>query len=494
MKLRAWQSECIESAISKYHSSKHFLALATPGAGKTIMASVLAKKLFDQGKIDLVLCFSPSSMVSYDFSAALSEQFGAHFDGAMGAMGNAYTYQALNNLDDSVWLLFLRYRIFVIFDEIHHCAGASLQNSNTWGARIIEKIKENACYSIALTGTPWRSDALPIALAEYCNESGNIQCDYTYGLKAAIDDNVCRVPQVVALDNDNISLREGDEVNLFNSFTDLLSRSQVSYSKIVINESVIEQLIIIANLKLNELRTFNNNAGGLVVASSISHAFQIQQIIHKILGEAAVVVTSDEIEASSMISDYRHGSEKWIISVGMISEGTNIPRLQVCCYLSNVKTEMYYRQVLGRILRFTLTENQEAVFFMPAEPHLLEYAHRVVQDIPEDLAKVKMVAMDQPLMTDIEIDDQVADFDNTVETAIVVSDEPTLVLTTDVHSVASFNEEEGFISQNLLEVCERSMDVTGSFSHSALAIEGLDHLYISKDSLEKLAIYSNESF
>ena len=494
MKLRDWQSECIESAISKYHSSKHFLALATPGAGKTIMASVLAKKLFDQGKIDLVLCFSPSSMVSYDFSTALSEQFGAHFDGAMGAMGNAYTYQALSNLDDSVWLLFLRYRIFVIFDEIHHCAGASLLDSNAWGARIIEKIKENACYSIALTGTPWRSDALPIALAEYCNESGNIQCDYTYGLKAAIDDNVCRVPQIVALDNDNISLREGDEINLFNSFSDLLSRSQVSYSKIAINESVIEQLIIIANLKLDKLRIFNNSAGGLVVASSIAHAYQIQQIIHDMLGEAAVVVTSDEAQASSIISDYRHGSEKWIISVGMISEGTNIPKLQVCCYLSNVKTEMYYRQVLGRILRFTLAENQEAVFFMPAEPHLLEYAHRVVQDIPEDLAKVKIVSMDQSLITDIETDDQVADFDDTVGAGIVVYDELPLALTTDINLVNSFNEEEGVISRHLTVVCEKSVDVTGSFSHSELAIKGLDHLYISKDSLEKLAIYNNEPF
>ncbi|REL31957.1 DEAD/DEAH box helicase family protein [Thalassotalea euphylliae] len=63
MKLRNWQSECIHSAISKYKSSKHFLALATPGAGKTVMASVLAKLMYDQGDIDLVLCFSPSSIV-----------------------------------------------------------------------------------------------------------------------------------------------------------------------------------------------------------------------------------------------------------------------------------------------------------------------------------------------------------------------------------------------------------------------------------------------
>ena len=35
----------------------------------------------------------------------------------------------------------------------------------------------------------------------------------------------------------------------------------------------------------------------------------------------------------------------------MISEGTDIPRLRVCCHLSRIRTELRYRQVLGRILR-----------------------------------------------------------------------------------------------------------------------------------------------
>ena len=61
MKLRHWQSQCIKTAIDKYLQHKHFLVLATPGAGKTFMASHLAKLLKDQNKIDLVLCFSPSS-------------------------------------------------------------------------------------------------------------------------------------------------------------------------------------------------------------------------------------------------------------------------------------------------------------------------------------------------------------------------------------------------------------------------------------------------
>ena len=66
----------------------------------------------------------------------------------------------------------------------------------------------------------------------------------------------------------------------------------------------------------------------------------------------------------------------------MISEGTNIPRLQVCCHLTHFKTELHYRQILGRILRVTDAENQEATLYMPAEPRLVEYAYRISEDIP----------------------------------------------------------------------------------------------------------------
>jgi superfamily II DNA or RNA helicase len=67
----------------------------------------------------------------------------------------------------------------------------------------------------------------------------------------------------------------------------------------------------------------------------------------------------------------------------MISEGTDIPRLKVCCHLTRVKTELYFRQVLGRILRSTGIEKDEGFLFMPAEPNLVEYAERVVENIPD---------------------------------------------------------------------------------------------------------------
>ena len=67
----------------------------------------------------------------------------------------------------------------------------------------------------------------------------------------------------------------------------------------------------------------------------------------------------------------------------MISEGTDIPRLQVCCHLSRVKTELYFRQVLGRILRTNDSLNQQAWLYTFAEPKLVEFASRIAEEIPD---------------------------------------------------------------------------------------------------------------
>ncbi|MFT5760620.1 MAG: superfamily II DNA or RNA helicase [Alteromonadaceae bacterium] len=403
MKLRQWQVSCIDKALKQYlNGNSHFLALATPGAGKTLMASELADQLLKNNLIDLIICFSPSSIVSQDFSQSLQLRINERFDGLLGAKGHSLTYQSLQHLDDAFWQLFHRYRVFVIFDEIHHCAGSNIGNANAWGEQIILNIQDKAKYTLALTGTPWRSDAAPIVLSNYMHPSNKISCDYVYGLAKAIQDNVCRIPQIIAVDNNNISVVDEDETKTFTSFKCLLSQSIIPYQEIIENEKVIKYVISSAQKKLSSIRTKNSDAAGLIVAYSVEHAKQISTLMKACFNEDAVVVTYRENEPTSIIQQFRHAKTKWIISVGMISEGTNIPRLQVCCHLTNIKTEMHFRQILGRILRMTGSKNQEAVMYMPAEPKLLEYAYRVKQDVPFEADVVKFEKMVAEVEDDVE--------------------------------------------------------------------------------------------
>lgn len=103
-------------------------------------------------------------------------------------------------------------------------------------------------------------------------------------------------------------------------------------------------------------------------------------------------------DAQQVINAFRESNCRWIVAVGMISEGTDIPRLQVCCYLSRIRTELHYRQVLGRILRRIGKSDDEAWLFMLAEPTLQHLAGRIADDLPEDLAVLKQVQNINPLV------------------------------------------------------------------------------------------------
>jgi superfamily II DNA or RNA helicase len=476
MKLRQWQADCINLALKQYlNGTSHFLALATPGAGKTLMASELADQLLKNNMVDLIICFSPSSIVSQDFSESLQLKTQERFDGLIGARGRSLTYQNLQYLDVNFWQLFERYRVFVIFDEIHHCAGSNIDNANAWGEQIILNIQDKAKFTLALTGTPWRSDAAPIVLSNYMHPSKKISCDYVYGLSEAIKDDVCRVPQIIAIDNNNISVVDDVETKIFSSFKSLLTESVVPYQEIIENEAVIKYVISSAHKKLSSIRTKNSDAAGLIVASSVEHARQISTLMKTSFNEDTVVVTYRESEPTSIIQQFRGAQTKWIISVGMISEGTNIPRLQICCHLTNIKTEMHFRQILGRILRMTGSKNKEAIMYMPAEPKLLEYAYRVKQDVPFESDVVKFEKMKAVVQEDIEGKEfSTVTFDK--KRASTPKVEVDLNGFDDVVGQPVFYESNEVVEKHFLtNAYERVVNISGRFQQEAIAL-GLSEL------------------
>jgi superfamily II DNA or RNA helicase len=479
MKLRQWQSDCIALALKQYQNNHHhFLALATHGSGKTLMASELADQLLKSNLVDLVICFSPSSIVSQDFNESLQLTTQERFDGLIGAKGRSLTYQSLQYLDGNFWQLFEKCRVFVIFDEIHHCAGSNLENANAWGEQIILNIQDKAEFTLALTGTPWRSDAAPIVLSNYIHPSNKISCDYVYGLSEAITDDVCRVPQIIAIDNNNISVVDDDEAKTFTSFKSLLTETSVPYQEIIENEAVIKYVISSAQKKLKIIRKKNSDAAGLIVASSVEHAKQISTLMKTCFNEDSVVVTYRESEPTSIIQQFRHAQTQWIISVGMISEGTNIPRLQICCHLTNIKTEMHFRQILGRILRMTGSKNQEAIMYMPAEPKLLEYAYRVKQDVPfeADVVKFeKMKAIDSEGIENKEISPVIFDKKKPIRPLIEVGFVGLDNIGEAIEQPDLFNVDESIEEHYLTNSYERVVNVYGRFQQEAIAL-GLSEL------------------
>ncbi|MEZ9556342.1 DEAD/DEAH box helicase [Vibrio splendidus] len=389
--LRQWQIECSEKALLKFRSNQqHFFCQATPGAGKTVLAATVASRLFNDNMVDLVLCFSPSLTVSDGIKRTFSRTLNCTFNGGLGSIGQSLTYQSIQFLNDEFWKTLCNHRVFVVFDEIHHCSGSEIENANVWGQQVLTKIQGLATYTLAMSGTPWRSDALPIVMGEYSNNDNQLLVDYQYTLKQAIADKVCRSPTLVLVDNEHLSVASDEKVESFSSILEMLKQTKTSYLSVIHNQEAMEYLLGLGCKKLAEIRSQLPTAGGLVVASSVQHAQAIKKILSQKYAQSVSIVTYRHEEPLAEIERYRQSDAQWIVSVGMISEGTDIPRLQVCCHMSSVKTELYFRQVLGRILRVNDAVNQEAWLFTFAEQSLIKYAERIEQDIPESCMFAKI--------------------------------------------------------------------------------------------------------
>ncbi|WP_027614758.1 MULTISPECIES: DEAD/DEAH box helicase [unclassified Pseudomonas] len=396
MSLRVWQKSCVSAALERYQLSPHFFCHATPGSGKSRMAAEVAHRLLQADLIDLVLCFAPSCQVVEGLKRSFTRVLGRPLDGRLGSLGVASTYQAMGHHDASFWQLLENYRVLAVFDEIHHCAGHDPVLSNTWGQVILQRLQDQAVFTLALSGTPWRSDEKAIALARYSDPEGRLVCDFRYGLKEAIADSVCRSPRIFIIDNSAIRLTElsGDSsiVTIYTSIAQLLNESPINFEELLTHYDIVDNVLDLGRSRLDEIRRKIPDAGGLVVATNIRHAHQIAAALRR-QGDECLVVTTRTPGAQQIINDFREGLGKWIVAVGMISEGTDIPRLQVCCYLSRIRTELHFRQVLGRVLRRSSCEDTEAWLYVIAEPSLLQFARRVAEDLPDDLAVLSNVQL-----------------------------------------------------------------------------------------------------
>ncbi|WP_409321456.1 DEAD/DEAH box helicase [Pseudomonas monteilii] len=393
--LRTWQRLCIDAALHTYQTSPHFFCQATPGAGKSRMAAELAKRLISEDAIDFVLCFGPSCQIVSGLANTFSKVLGRPFDGRIGASGTAITYQGMEYQSDSFWQLLDDYKVFAVFDEIHHCSGSEQFIGNSWGQTIMQRIQDRAAYTLALSGTPWRSDEHAIALARYSNPEGRLICDYRYGIKESINDGVCRSPRIALMEVNSIRVEtitaKQSSTSEYSSIAEILSDSPITFEDLVSHDEVVKEVLNLGCNRLHSLIPDDPHAGGLIIASSINHAYQVAAVLTS-MDEECRVVTNRTPDAQLVIDDFRRGAGRWIVAVGMISEGTDIPRLRVCCYLSRIRTELHYRQVLGRVLRRTGAFDDNAWLYVLAEPSLLNFSHRIASDLPDDNAVIDLIA------------------------------------------------------------------------------------------------------
>lgn len=421
---RLWQRRF----IAKYHANKEadFLCVACPGAGKTLAAGFIARDLLGAGEIDRVLVVVPSGPLRMQWHNALA-QLGVIVDGStmnnpMGEMdtiqgqqtdGWVVTYQSLAQESAVHRVLNSNKRTLAILDEVHH-----LSTKSAWGRAAVHAV--GACSRrLSLSGTPFRGDGDEIPFVEYkdglCryrdeyDEDGNLVVyprgfDYSYG--TALNDRPAPVRESVfeTFDGDVAWMEYGkespEEARISDESLNKDRRRKVNRNALNVAGDWLQDVLQGADRRLTMVRDEGDpDAKGLVVCRDTEHAHQVTPLLERLTGPGQVytAVSKDATgedsteEARNAIRNFGSADARWLVAVAMVSEGVDIPQMRVGVYATTVRSELFFRQVLGRFVRrrqdLEDEIDQTAYLFVPKDPKTVEFADGVQEEVKAAVLK-----------------------------------------------------------------------------------------------------------
>lgn len=404
-KLRAWQQGAMDEYLK--HQPRDFLAVATPGAGKTTFALTLASWLLHHHVVQQVTIVAPTEHLKQQWAEAAA-RIGIRLDPdySAGPVGKEYDGVVVTYAGVGVRPMLHRNRCeqrktLVVLDEIHHAG-----DSRSWGEACLEAF-EPATRRLSLTGTPFRSDTNPIPFVGYAEGNDGVRrsvADYTYGYGTALHDGVVR-PVIFLSYSGNMRWRTkaGDEVEA--RLGEPMTKDAVSQAwrtALDARGEWMPSVLRAADQRLAEVRKAVPDAGGLVIATDQDSAREYAKLLREITGHKATVVLSDDGGASGRIEDFRHSEDRWMVAVRMVSEGVDVPRLSVGVYATTISTPLFFAQAVGRFVR-SRRRGETASVFLPTIPALLTYAHEMEVERDHVLDKPKKDGEEDPYAEEAEL-------------------------------------------------------------------------------------------
>lgn len=352
---RGWQQEFLANWLAC--PDVDYLAAVIPAGGKTIGSLFCAQEFLREPERVLVV-LAPTVNVQRNWQDEASKNFEIELASSVeeyqrgGYRGVVLTYQALNDTAAGIlrWLSGRR-GMMVIADEVHHLC----DEIGNWGV-CYRRAFEFALRRLAITGTPFRSklgEFIPFLPLDETGESYSVNFAYDY--PSALEDRHVRAvafhyhdfetTKTVSIDED-----QWREWHLTTKAEHLSDADAADLLRTAIwNNEFVCELLRVADQKLQWKRQFIGDAAGLLIASNQDHAKWLAPRLEQISGTRPDILT--ENQQTTTVEDFRRSNSRWIIAVNKISEGTDIPRLAVLGLLTTKKTELAFRQAVGRIMR-----------------------------------------------------------------------------------------------------------------------------------------------
>ena len=417
LKLREWQKRASDKCLKWYSESgdKRFVINAAPGTGKTICAINIVQKLMNNNEIERVIVIAPMKSVVKQWAEKYRSITGKFMQQTTKlnedeGVDICCTWQSVNQLLDGFQYICNNKKTMVICDEHHHAAVTA-----AWGTGANTAFA-NAKKVLILTGTPIRSDAQePVWLSykngelshpkdgqftltygesipEFCRPIafGRKEADfYMYAqqgeLLAKVSGKRTEVEKEIEGSELASSLQNADR---FFSCAMSTSRKKDGTPDLKsFQASMLEEGI----LKLEDRRLELPQAGGLVIAPKIHIAEYMAEILELLTGKKPVLVHSKMDNAEEKIERFRNNlDDDWLVSVDMIGEGVDIQRLRVLVFLPYARTELKFRQAIGRVIRKyegAAEDLSSAYCVMPAFDLFDQYADRILEEMPGEHLK-----------------------------------------------------------------------------------------------------------
>ena len=380
--LRSWQRRALVRYLAA--QPRDFLAVATPGSGKTAFALRVAGELLADGVVEQITVVVPTEHLKTQWALAAARvgiALDPKFSNSAAHTSSEYhgvvvTYAQVASHPTRHRVRTENRRTLVVFDEIHHGGDAK-----SWGDAIREAF-DDATRRLALTGTPFRSDDSAIPFVTYAPDAEGLMrstADHTYGYAEALADGVVRPVVFLAYSGEARWRTSAGEEHAARLGEPLNAEQTARAWRTVLDAKGewIPAVLQAADTRLTQKRNGGvPDAGAMVIASDQKAARAYAAVLTRLTGETPTVVLSDDPGSSARISDFAAGTGRWLVAVRMVSEGVDVPRLAVGVYATSASTPLFFAQAIGRYVR-SRQPGETASIFLPSVPTLLDLASQM---------------------------------------------------------------------------------------------------------------------
>jgi superfamily II DNA or RNA helicase len=405
--LREWQQAALLAIAEEWETpGSKVLVAACPASGKTLCASAAIKQALSDERVELGIIVVPTVNVKEQWRERL-EALGidAHASASNEAMrfrrdhdehitGGwtviCVTYAQLAQDAELFAEIARRHPVCLVADEVHHA-----DDKESFG-RALTLVAENAKLRLALSGTPFNTTGGSLAMCDTetsQDDDGRIiikalpTYSYSYGNALKASDKPCRPVEFIKVFGKGVTrYRTIATREEWAKVVDLARENKTDTLGALLDtdSDFVEEMMQQALNEFAKIRKQDKRAMLLVVGRDTDHsrklAVRLSQICEaRKLGYSLQEIYNDTPKAHKRINQLQGDHTDIVVSVRMISEGVDIPRLRVGLYLTDYLTRMFFNQFVGRFTRSEsrLKDDQYSVVIIPAHIILLKFAREI---------------------------------------------------------------------------------------------------------------------